>query len=223
MPRIGFWTTGDLHTTCAEGAKLSNDTNLEILVEAELYAAAELFVSLRLPNLLAQRAGSGRTEVFAQIVATTASNASGRWTRPDVAAFAISRGDFVPYWRADLHTFEIKTARGLDVTSVHEANAHGRFGHFAWLVFQAVGNARRDTAHFEQVLASAAFVGVGVISFEHAGDPSNWTVEQWPIRTNADNSVADAFINERFDSRRKASIRGYLAELGWKDMRLDNA
>src|SRR5262249_52743539 len=160
------------------------------------------------PTLLAKRAGSGRMEIFAQIVATAAgATSSGRWTRPDVAAVAISRGDYIPYWRADLHTFEVKTARGLDATAVHEANSHGRFGHFAWFFFQAVGAADRAGSLYADVLTAASFVGVGVISFVKPDDPGDWVVDQWPIRTSAENAVADAFVGERFGNAQQNRIR----------------
>lgn len=190
----------------------------EILIESELYPAACLFANARLSEILARRAGSGQPQVFVQDVATTAGTESGRWTRPDIAALAISRGEFVPYWRADLHTFEVKTARAVDVTGVHEANAHGRLGHYAWLTFQAVGRASPDTQHFSDIINAAAAVGVSVVIFINPADPSTWSIANWPARTGADNAVSDAFVRERFSSSEQARIRDYLDRLGWSNL-----
>lgn len=191
---------------------------IEVKVEAQLYAPTLNFISLAFGDHVRRRAGSGRPLIFPEHVDHAAGDEGGRWTRPDLACLAIVRGEFVPYWRADLHTFEVKTASGLNVTAIHEANAHGRLGQFAWLAFQAVGPASADTNLFGDMLAAAGSLGVGVLTFRSPGDPEDWRIEQWPTRTNTDPAVADAFVRERFSATSQAAIRKLLDAHGWRDM-----
>ena len=188
---------------------------VEVTVERDLYEPTRRFLFSRFGSQLAEFAGSGTFKVFADLVAEVAGETGGTWTRPDLASLVISRGTFVPYWRADLHTFEVKTASGLDVIGAHEARAQGRLGHFAWLVFQAVGRASRQSDRYDQVVRSASELGVGVITFESTHDPDDWQVVIWPKRTEADNAVADAFVRTRFALNTQADITGFLGSYGW--------
>ena len=192
---------------------------VEVRVEAELYEPTLNFIALAFGHHLRRHARSGSPWVFPAHVDHSAGSEEGRWTRPDLACLALARGEFVPYWRADLHTFEVKTASGLNVTAVHEANAHGRLGQFSWLAFQAVGQAAPDTNLFGDILASAGTVGVGVLSFQRPADPTDWRVDLWPARTNTDPAVADAFVRERFGTASQTAIRRLLNAHGWPDMR----
>jgi hypothetical protein len=200
---------------CRQGVQLLS----EITSEAELYQPTRNFIAAEFPRLLSQRAGSGSVQTFGDIVSTAPGDATGRWTRPDVAALAVSRGEFVPYWRADLHTFEVKTARGLDETAVHEAHAHGRFGHYAWLAFQAAGRTERQGDLFGRVVSVAVTLGVGVLCCADPFNVHDWTLESWPHRTGADNAMADSFVRDRFGDAAKAQIRAHLAALGWSGAR----
>lgn len=188
-------------------------------VESELYAPTLNFLALEFAEHLRRRARGGRSWIFPAQVEYAAGADDGRWTRPDLACLAVSRGEFVPFWRADLHTFEVKTASGLNVTAVHEANAHGRLGQYAWLAFQAVGPADRERDLFGEILSSALSVGIGVLTCTRPADPSSWRVEQWPVRTNTDSAVADGFIRERFAPDMQDGIRRFLDMHGWPDMR----
>lgn len=192
---------------------------IEVKVEAELYAPTLNFLALAFGDHLRRRARSGRPWVFPAHVDHSAGLEEGRWTRPDLACLAVARGEFVPFWRADLHTFEVKTAGGLNVTAVHEANAHGRLGQFTWLAFQAAGPAAPDTNLFGEILSSASSVGVGVLTCARPCDPADWRVEQWPTRTNTDSAVPDSFFRERFTAASQDAIRKLLDAYEWRDMR----
>lgn len=128
-------------------------------------------------------------------------------TRPDIAALALGRGRFIPHWRAELHTFEVKTASGLSEAAVHEANAQARFGHFSWLVFQAVGRASPDLdGIFQRVRKLASHLGIGVIYFDDPERPQDWIIEIWPRRTGTDDQTADLFVRERFPTATKSKL-----------------
>lgn len=194
---------------------------IEVTVERDLYEHVRRFLFSRFGSRLAEHTGSGSFKVFADEVAEVAGESRGTWTRPDLAALVISRGTFVPYWRADLHTFEVKTATGLDVTGAHEARAQGRLGHYAWLVFQSVGRAAHGSERFDQVLRSAVELGVGVIAFTNEADPDEWGVMAWPRRTEADDAIADEFVRTRFTPSIQLGISDFLSSYGWTSRELD--
>lgn len=196
-----------------------SETLTDWKVEAQLYEPTFNFLSLAFGEHLRRRARSGRPWVFPARVDHASGSDEGRWTRPDLACLALARGEFVPFWRADLHTIEVKTSAGLNVTAVHEANAHGRLGQYAWLAFHAVEQAAPKTNLFGDILASAGSVGVGVITFQRPRDPTDWRVDLWPTRTNTDPAVADAFVRERFADDSQHAIRRLLSSYGWPDMR----
>ncbi len=173
------------------------------------------FLALAFQSSLAARSGGADISLFSDDVSTRAALTGGRWTRPDLACLSIYRGRFVPYLRADLHTFEVKTASGLDGTSIHEAHAHGRYGQYAWLVFQSLGRSAVNGALYAQTEQQAVTLGVGLISFEDEDTPHAWRIAHWPRRTGTDHGMADAFIAERFSDPVKAQIRDRLQSLGW--------
>jgi hypothetical protein len=182
----------------------------EILIESELYIHVHRFLAMSFPSVLARKTGAHPPQIFSADVSAVGGESDGSWTRPDLAALAITKGTYVPFIRADLHTFEVKTARGLDVQGAHEASAQGRFGHYAWLVFQAINDADRTTVMFDQVLDSANSLGVGVVTFRAPHDTDQWHVDAWPRRTSTDDAVADEFVASRFDGTSKKKIQKYL-------------
>lgn len=186
---------------------------MEVTVESNLYTHVHRYLTMSFPSVLARQTGAHPPHVFSGDVSTVGGAADGSWTRPDLAALAITRGEYVPFLRADLHTFEVKTARGLDVQGAHEASAQGRFGHYAWLVFQALNVADRSTGLYDQVLRSAIRLGVGVITFRDPLDTSMWHIDAWPKRTSTDDAVADEFVSTRFDDVEKKKIKKYLTGL----------
>lgn len=188
----------------------------EIRTESALYGPTRLFVNTYFLQKLREHIATTSLQVFVADTSLTAGNEGGQWSRPDVAALVLGRGQFVPHWVADLHTFEVKTAAGLNEAAVYEANAHGRFGRFAWLVFQAVGRASPDSdGVFKRVTKLASQMGVGVIHFDNESDPQNWNLAFWPRATGAENAVADSFVRERFPADTKKQIAARLNTLGW--------
>lgn len=188
---------------------------IEVYVEAELYEATRRFVNTHFRQQLRERAPFAGLQLFVEDTSTAGGSDSGYWSKPDVSALALARGQFVPYWRADLHTFEVKTASGLAESAVHEANAHGRFGQYSWLVFQATGKSAPETTNFKKVLKLAAQMGVGIVHFYDTTSPKSWVIAHWAQNTRADAASADAFVRERFAPTLKARISSHLGTLGW--------
>lgn len=185
----------------------------EISIEYELYEPVRNYLALNFSSILSRKAGAGQPAVFVDDVSSTPGTADGIWTRPDLAATAFAKGQFIPFFRADLHTFELKTASGLDVKGVHEANAHGKLGHYAWLVFQSVGRAARSSELYTRILSSANDLGVGVVTFNNATSADGWYVDSWPRRTETDDAVADRFIDDRFSVLQKKRVQDYLTSI----------
>lgn len=188
----------------------------EVQIERELYGPTRLFVNTYFLLKLREQIATTALQIFVADTSLAAGQEGGQWSRPDVAALVLGRGQYVPHWVADLHTFEVKTASGLSERAVYEANAHGRFGRYSWLVFQAVGRASPSPdTNFQRIVKLAAQMGVGVIHFEDASDPQHWNLEIWPRPTGADSSAADRFVRERFPSDAKHQIATRLSALGW--------
>ncbi|MGH8337739.1 MAG: hypothetical protein ACRETL_13165, partial [Gammaproteobacteria bacterium] len=151
----------------------------EVRIEAELYEPTRLFLHAAFGTRLAESTTTP-VQIFAADTSKTQVADGGQWSRPDVAALVIGAGVYVPYWKADLHTFEVKTAAGLSETSVHEANAHGRYGHYPWLVFQSVGRASVDAdSTFKRVHKLASHLGIGLIHFQNPREVLDWTITLW--------------------------------------------
>lgn len=188
----------------------------EITSERLLYEPTRRFLHVSFIQRLKEQSQSGGLEIYAADTSTTPSPEGGQWTRPDVAALVLGRGRFVPHWRADLHTFEVKTAGGLTELAVHEANAQARFGHYAWLAFQAMGRATASTdGLFGRVHKLASHLGIGIIHFIDPARPHDWQIAVWPRRTGTDDQTADSFVRDRFPLEIKAQVSSHLASLGW--------
>ena len=188
----------------------------DTVTERDLYAPASRF--LYVSFLLKLRANSAHEnlQLFASDTSSVPHADGGQWTRPDLAALVLAKGQFVPHWRADLHTFEVKTAKGLSETAVHEANAHGRFANYAWLVFHASGKAEiKEDGLARKVMRLAAHLGVGVIHFVSAENPHTWEISVWPRRTGTDLATTDNFVRERFSPEVKEQILRNLKSHGW--------
>lgn len=190
----------------------------EIQVEQELYAPTRHFVGAHFARQVREHTPMGNLQIFVEDTSTTGGPESGYWSKPDVSALVLARGQFVPSWTTDLHTFEVKTAAGLNESAVHEANAHGRFGQYAWLVFQAVGRASADAPLFKKVVKTASQLGVGVIHFVDADTPRTWLIHLWARATGAAPFAADSFVRERFSPTVKMRVANHLKALGWPEI-----
>lgn len=187
----------------------------EILQEEQLYEPTRRFLMLSFPERAGRKFGDANVKPHVDVIARAGESGAGRWTRPDLAALFITRGTYVPYWRAELHSFEVKTAKGCDETAVHEAHAHSRQSQFAWLVFQSVGKASAGGAKFRRVVELSTELGIGVIHFEDTESPQTWSIAQWPRRTATDEALADRFVMDRFSEATRSTIARQLADMGW--------
>ena len=145
--------------------------------------------------------------------ANTGKAATGRWSQPDFLAATIRSYTYDPQRYLDVIALELKNHSGTDLVAVHEALAHSRFAHFAFLICP------RSSLHQhrnDEVRNEAARLGVGLIFFDLGADPSghphlfNFEFVVEPERKSTDPLVTDKFIDARFNERNKERLKGII-------------
>jgi hypothetical protein len=129
---------------------------------------------------------------------------TGTWSRPDFTIATIRRRKYDPVRHLDLIAFELKNLAGSTVVAVHEALAHTRFAHYAYLVCpRSVLNMSVQQA----IRESCVEHGIGLISYNLSVGPNdaprltNIDFEVEPRRRSPEPDQADNYIDDRFDER----------------------
>lgn len=127
---------------------------------------------------------------------------TGIWSRPDFTIATIRRRKYDPVRHLDLMAFELKNLAGSTVVAVHEALAHTRFAHYAFLLCpRSALNEGVQTA----IRESCALHGVGLISFEIQSGASDkpklddFRFEVDARRQSPEPDQVDSYIDDRFD------------------------
>lgn len=136
---------------------------------------------------------------------TTAAGAAGagRWSRPDFTLAAIRRFKYDPRRYLDVYSFELKNRRGANVVAVHEALAHARFSHFAYLVCPRSKLNQAETNIIRQACTDHA---IGLITFDlSAGDAqepvlAEFRFEVSPQRRSPDPAEVDVHLDARLST-----------------------
>lgn len=106
---------------------------------------------------------------------TARAAASGEWSRPDlvIAAHPIRKSSAnAPKL---LHAIEIEQANGFKIQSVYQAHSQARGADFAWVFAPAFALTKsRDS---DRILWAAGKLGVGLVTFERAGNRSTYRCE----------------------------------------------
>jgi hypothetical protein len=181
------------------------------LRESELYEPAKRFILQRAGALFAERNSWNMPTVFCEIVANQPGEASGIWSKPDLAFVIYSSGEYIPFVKGELHTIEVKTDTNLNIQSVYEAKSHARFGHFAWLLFFAAGQASDGTEVHRGVVECCRSNGVGVMVMTDIYDASLCKIIHWAESTGTHDTKADAFIRQRFPNATLHNLRKFLS------------
>ncbi len=124
---------------------------------------------------------------------------SGLWSRPDFTIATVRRRKYDPWRRLDVLAFELKNLAGTSLLSVHEALAHTRFAHYAYLVCPLSKLAPERSRDIQQNCVSH---GIGMISFQMAidgGKPrlGDFTIEVPATRKSPDPDIVDRYIDDR--------------------------
>lgn len=149
-------------------------------------------------------------EIFAQDISSVPSCEGGLWSRPDVAALVYTKGRYVPSWRCELFSFEVKSATGINETAVYEAFAHTRYAHYAYLYWHT-GDREPEHKHIQLCKE----FGIGAMTAGNPRDFSTYRVHATAQRRDIDLLSIDRFVEERFTASKKKQIAGWLDGQGW--------
>jgi hypothetical protein len=106
---------------------------------------------------------------------TARGGASGEWSRPDlvIAAHPIRKAS--AHAPKSLHAIEIEQWTGFKMQSVYQAHSQARGADFAWVFCPASALAKsRDS---ERIVWAAEKLGIGLVTFERAGNRSTYRRE----------------------------------------------
>ncbi len=142
---------------------------------------------------------------------TTAAGAAGagRWSRPDFTLAAIRRFKYDPRRYLDVYSFELKNRRGANVVAVHEALAHARFSHFAYLVCPRSNLSQAQTNIIRQACTDHA---IGLVTFDlSAGDAEEPVMAEFRFEVSPQRRTPDpAEVDVHLDARLSAPLRDRL-------------
>lgn len=134
------------------------------------------------------------------VVADTSKSgvATGVWSRPDVTVASVRRHQFSSLRYVELTGYELKRAGEGSVVAVHEALAHKRWVHRAYLVVFAP-RGYDDPKQLEDIQSECARHGVGLITFTDITDHAQYRELLQPRKDAVDPSLIDDFILKRMD------------------------
>lgn len=134
---------------------------------------------------------------------------TGTWSRPDFTIATIRRRKYDPVRHLDLIAFELKNLAGSTVVAVHEALAHTRFAHYAFLVCpRSVLNASVQSA----IRDSCAQHGIGLLTFDLSVGKGErpllkgFEIEVDPRRQSPEPELVDSYIDDRFDEQNRGRL-----------------
>jgi hypothetical protein len=105
----------------------------------------------------------------------------------------------------ELYGFELKPELRCDVRAVHEAFAHTRFVHYAYLVWHLPAQSSRRT-NLGAIREYSSELGVGLIVLEQPDLIDTYSILVDPVRKTPAPEAIDAFIANRFSKEDCASI-----------------
>jgi len=134
---------------------------------------------------------------------------TGTWSRPDFTIATIRRRKYDPVRHLDLVAFELKNLAGSTVVAVHEALAHTRFAHYAFLVCpRSALNAGVQSA----IRDSCAQHGIGLLTFdlgvgrEQTPALKGFNIEVDARRKSPEPDLVDSYIDDRFDEENRGRL-----------------
>jgi hypothetical protein len=139
---------------------------------------------------------------------------TGTWSRPDFTIATIRKRKYDPVRHLDLIALELKNVAGSSVVAVHEALAHTRFAHYAYLVCP---RSHLNASVQRAVRESCSQHGIGLLSFDLSVGSGNspafsaFRFEVDPRRQAPEPELVDNYIDDRFDvesQERLSSIAG---------------
>lgn len=130
--------------------------------------------------------------------------ARGQWSNPDYLLVSVCPLSVLGGAQVDVHVFELKNEAGGRIQAVHEALAHGRFAHFAHLVWYLPRGSRREP-EIEQIASHCRLHGVGLIRMTEDTPAIEVLVD--PVRTRTTQLEIDGFVESRLSDRQIERVR----------------
>lgn len=127
---------------------------------------------------------------------------TGKFSKPDFTIATVRKLKYDPLRYLDVLTFELKTAAGATLAGVHEALAHTRFAHYAYLVCPRT---RVSESRKFELREECGRHGVGLMTFDLAlrydkkPDLFNFAVEIKPLRKAPDPFDVEAFLEHKLE------------------------
>ena len=128
----------------------------------------------------------------------------GQWSNPDYLMVSVCPLTVLNGAQIDVHVFELKNEAGGKIQAVHEALAHGRFAHFAHLVWYVPKGSAREP-EIEQIASHCRLHGVGLIRLLDGKGAIDVLVD--PIRTRTTPLEIDGFVESRLSKGQIEKLR----------------
>lgn len=134
---------------------------------------------------------------------------TGIWSRPDFTFATIRRRKYDPVRHLDVIAVELKNLAGTSVVAVHEALAHTRFAHYAYLICPRSKISKAVKIAIED---SCSQHGVGLITFDimmgadKRASLKSFEFEVEARRKSPEPEEVDNYIDDRLDEQNKAKL-----------------
>ncbi len=178
--------------------------------ESDHYLGVKNFVDTSFSESIKPR--SDQSLPISQITARSGPYASGTWSRPDLALIHLWKYKYSPTLIMDLYGFEVKTFTGCDIPGIHEALAHTRIVHYAYLVWEFPEENGADSK-FSNIRENCAAYGIGLITFSDSMKTDSYKVHLLAERKDPSPDAIDDFIESRFDNHQKDLLKKWLPNL----------
>lgn len=181
----------------------------QVLDESRLYPVFHAYLNTAFAARI--KPSHGESLALAAVTDKAGPAASGIWTRPDLSLIHACRYKYQPTVRLDVYGFEVKRDDGGDVRAVHEAMAHRRFVHFAYVVWHYPA-ADFAADRFLVVAQQCKSHGLGLITLGNIKDDRTFKIHLDADRAEPDENAVDDFIETRFAAEQKERLLGWLVE-----------
>ncbi len=164
------------------------------LAESQLEEPFSVLLRTRLARELLQSAG---TPPNWQVQNTARGGpTSGQWSQPDVILACVRRYRSRAFPELELFGFELKTHRGFDISSVHQALAHTRYVHYSHVVVHCPADEIWEH-RLAEVRYHAQKHGVGVIRLKAADPGADFEIALYSARFEPAARSVDWFLEDR--------------------------
>lgn len=162
--------------------------------EKELMPALEKWISeVHAPRFFPT---ARRSPGFCVVDTSTGGARSGTWSQPDFTVALLRSYEYSTLRHIELVGYELKRAGQGKVTAVHEALAHRRWVHYAYLVLFTPPESD-EAVRITELTFECNRHGVGFITFSNASDLSSFKIHAHPQFEGVPAHRVDEFVADR--------------------------